>query len=118
MATCILVVDDDPETRDLMDAVLTRSGYTVVTADNGREALDVLEQVRPDLIFLDIHMPVMDGEQFREIQRRDRELLQIPTVVMTAANVDPLLDIAVEETLHKPVHLREVLAIAKRHCVL
>jgi CheY-like chemotaxis protein len=115
---CILVVDDDPDVRDMMDAVLTTAGYVVITAVNGEEALEFLDSIRPALILLDVNMPMMDGAEFREAQRRDPELIRIPTVVMTGgADVEPQLDIAVEETLRKPVHRSDLLAMVQRYCI-
>ncbi|HEY1546675.1 MAG TPA: response regulator [Kofleriaceae bacterium] len=113
---CVLVIDDDPEIREMMDAVLTKSGFVVVTAADGDEGLRLVRSERPALIFLDIHMPVTDGAAFREAQRRDAELIRIPTVVMTAADGEPLLDLAVAETLRKPARLNDLLRIARRYC--
>src|SRR5262249_10932578 len=97
-------------------AVIEKAGYTVQTATNGQEGLDLLSTLRPELILLDVCMPIMDGPTFRQEQRRHWNWLHIPTVVMTGANEEPMLDIAVEETLRKPIHTEELLAIVQRHC--
>ena len=110
-----LVIDDDPEARDMLASLLIKAGFTVATARDGREALDLLRTVRPAVIFVDLYMPIMDGAEFRQEQRRNREWLYIPTVVMTGSDDEPLLDLAVEETLHKPVHAAELLEIVRRH---
>ncbi len=99
-----------------MSAVIETAGYVVVTASNGQEALDRIEEQRPSLIFLDIEMPVMDGPEFRQHQRHDPELLRIPTIVMTGSQLEPLLDLAVGETLQKPARLADVLALVRRYC--
>ena len=112
----VLVIDDDADTRELLDEALARAGYTVVTASNGQEALALLRSIRPEMILLDIQMPVMDGSEFREAQRRDHDLIKIPTVVMTGSKEEPLLDIAVVETLTKPFRTKELLAVVRRHC--
>lgn len=112
----VLVIDDDPEARDMADAVLSRAGYTIATAANGLEALALLRLARPELILLDICMPVCDGAQFRQEQRRNRQWIKIPTVVMTGIADEPVLDVAVEEALRKPVRAGELLAIAGRYC--
>jgi CheY-like chemotaxis protein len=112
-----LIVDDDPESVEVIHEILAREGYDVETAANGADALALLDSIRPALIFLDVQMPVMDGAEFRQVQRRDRDLIRIPTIVMTAAAVEPLLDLAVEETLRKPVRKDELLRIVRRHCV-
>lgn len=112
----VLIVDDDEDARDLMEMLLTKEGYSVRTACNGREALELLQTLRPSLILLDVQMPVMDGMEFRAHQRRDRALLSIPTVVLTGAAVEPMLDLAVEEALRKPLRSVDLLAIVRRHC--
>jgi CheY-like chemotaxis protein len=112
----VLVVDDDPESRDMIDAVLTRAGYSVATAGDGLEALALLRSVRPELILLDVCMPICDGAQFRQEQRRNRDWIKIPTIVMTGLADEPVLDVAVEEALRKPISSAELLAIAAAHC--
>lgn len=78
----ILVVEDDKHVRKLMNAVLKREGYDVVTAENGREALEVLEVQHIDLIILDIMMPEMDGYEFaEELKEADN---RIPILMATA----------------------------------
>jgi len=111
-----MLVDDDADVRDLIAMSLEKHGYTVVTAANGREALTLLETVLPQMIFLDLQMPVMDGHEFRECQRRDRRLLAIPTVVLSGSRLEPQLDLAIAATLHKPARCEELLAIVRTHC--
>jgi CheY-like chemotaxis protein len=112
----VLVIDDDSESRDMIDAVLTRAGYTVAMAAHGLEGLALLRVLRPELILLDVCMPICDGAQFRQEQRRNREWITIPTIVMTGLADEPVLDVAVEEALRKPIHTAELLAIAASHC--
>jgi CheY-like chemotaxis protein len=61
MQAQILVVDDEPVIVDVLTRFLTREGYSVVTARNGREALEIVKRHQPDLILLDVTMPEMDG---------------------------------------------------------
>ena len=112
----VLVVDDDPEARDMMDAVITAAGYSVVTAANGLEALQRLHVVRPELILLDVCMPICDGAEFRQQQRRNRQWIKIPTVVMTGVEDEPVLDVGVEEALRKPIRARDLRALVGRYC--
>lgn len=114
----VLVVDDDEDTRDLVAAIITQAGYTVDVACSGREALARLRSEVPELIFLDIQMPDLDGAEFREQQRRVRDWIRIPTVVMTGSMEEPQLDIGVKATLHKPVRSRDFLALVRQHCTL
>jgi CheY-like chemotaxis protein len=113
----ILVVDDDEDNREVLGEVLGEAGYSVVCARDGAEALQLLGQLRPDVILLDLHMPIMDGLEFRAAQRRDPSLALIPTVVMTAADrfKDRMAELAPAETLRKPVKLAKLLSIVERY---
>ncbi|HEY6034142.1 MAG TPA: response regulator, partial [Kofleriaceae bacterium] len=102
-AVDVLLVDDEQDVRDLVSEILSRAGYTVRTASDGRDAIEVLDHVRPSVIIMDLQMPIMNGAEFRQAQRRNREWIKIPTVVMTGTTDEPLLDLAIEETLKKPV---------------
>jgi CheY-like chemotaxis protein len=83
----ILVVDDDDEIRSTLLALLEDEGFKAAGARNGREALGYLRcHPRPDLIVLDLMMPVMSGQEFRAEQLRDAELAGIPVVVLSASN--------------------------------
>lgn len=84
----ILVVDDDPDLSSSLAEVLHDEGYDVSCAHDGEEALRALRSAPPDAILLDLTMPVMDGWTFRERQRDDPDLAQIPTVVISAAYAD------------------------------
>lgn len=115
----ILVIDDDTDGRELMADLLRRAGYEVATACNGCEGLERLHEaaVPPALILLDIHMPVMDGPHFREAQRQDPVLLEIPTVVMTSdPDLNPVLDLAIARTVKKPFRRGELLEIVEQLC--
>lgn len=81
----VLVVDDDAEIREGISELLRDEGFEVVTAENGRAALDTL-QGRRDIrvILLDLLMPVMDGATFRAHQLADRSIAQIPFIMLTA----------------------------------
>ena len=82
----ILVVDDDLGIRESLGAVLESAGYRVRLAANGEAALGALgsEPGLPDLILLDLMMPVMDGWQFRSRQLQDPRLREIPVVIISA----------------------------------
>ncbi len=80
----ILLVEDDDHIRDLLDRKLVKQGYTVNVARNGREALERLEEVEPDLILLDLMMPEMDGFTFIEKLRLNSAWKEIPVIVSTA----------------------------------
>ena len=82
----ILVVEDDPDTRESIADILSEEGYDPLVAGNGREALDRLEtaDAPPKLILLDMMMPVMDGRAFIKEMRRSRDLSHIPVLVFSA----------------------------------
>ena len=80
----ILVVEDDKNTRKLMEAVLSQNGYEPVPACDGVEALEILDKKHIDLILLDIMMPRMDGYEFTEIIRENPALGDIPILMVTA----------------------------------
>jgi CheY-like chemotaxis protein len=114
----VLIVEDNEVTRDVMALILESDGFEVSTAANGRSALERLRGgERPCVILLDLMMPVMDGWQFREEQRRDRALADIPVVVCTAAGEGtPKAALGAAELLNKPVEANDLLAAVRRHC--
>lgn len=117
-AVNVLVIDDEDDTRQLIAEIITKAGYSVETAADGQQALDLLRSVVPDLILLDIQMPVLDGASFRQEQRRNPEWIRIPTAVITGSNEEPQLDPAIAATLRKPVGARQFLALVRQHCTL
>jgi len=83
----LLVVDDDPTIREMLEMVLDSEGYAVTTAQHGLAAFALLDEVRPHVILLDMKMPVMDGWGFLE-RYRQRPGPKVPVVVLTAAQDD------------------------------
>jgi len=83
----VLVVEDDPATRDVVRRALERDGWIVFEADNGRSALESLKHAAPDLIVLDLMMPQMDGFEFVAELRRTESGRRIPVVVVTAKEI-------------------------------
>ena len=82
----VLVVDDDPDVRRLTESVLTERGYRVEVSMHGRDGIQRLREACPDLIVLDLDMPVMDGWQFRMEQRSltDQARAAVPVLLLTA----------------------------------
>jgi signal transduction histidine kinase/DNA-binding response OmpR family regulator len=101
----VLLVEDDPSTRDVMKRALDKTGWEVVEADNGRVALDQIGARRPDLILLDLMMPVMDGFDFLIELHANTDWRSIPVVVLTAKDLTDedrrMLSGRVEEILEK-----------------
>jgi signal transduction histidine kinase/DNA-binding response OmpR family regulator len=112
--TCpVLLVEDDAETREVMARTLEKAGWTVSEAGNGQEALDIMSDLHPRLILLDLMMPVMDGFDFLTAMRARPEWQHIPVIVITAkdltADVRDRLNGRVEEIVEKSAYTREQL---------
>lgn len=111
----LLAVDDDPAVLQTVVDILEDEGYTVATASNGEEALDMLAAVEPAAILLDMRMPVMDGWQFvRALDGRRA----IPIIVMTAAQDARQWahEIGAAGWVAKPFDLLELLEVVGRLC--
>jgi CheY-like chemotaxis protein len=102
----VLVVEDDPDIRELEADALKSEGHLVYPAENGREGLRLAQVVHPDVVVLDLMMPVMTGWEFRAAQRVDPELCEVPVIVVSAVAGDGL---AAARTLAKPFELSELL---------
>ena len=97
---CILVVDDDPGIRQMTQILLKTEGYEVRVASNGVEGLEVIQEVHPAVVILDLQMPLMGGvELFREIDGPDRPLV----VIMSAFDADRVCkELGAEACISKP----------------
>ena len=106
----VLVVDDDPSIRDLLAEELRYRGYSVITARNGSEALDRLHVMMPDVIVLDLMMPVMDGWTFVERYRDRAGRRPVPIIAVSAAgDLPPGYEaLGVAAFLRKPFDLNEL----------
>lgn len=117
----VLLVEDDVETREIMAHALEKSGWKVFEASNGQEALDMMADVQPQLILLDLMMPVMDGFGFLAEMRAQPEWQDIPVIVITAKDLTAAdrtrLSGCVEEVLDKNAYSREQLLKQIREAV-
>ena len=112
----VMVVDDERDPRESVCEWLSAKGYAVVPARDGADALRQLRASdghKPDVILLDLMMPVMNGWQFREQQARDPQLASIPVIVITA-NRDTR-GIEADDTLFKPVNPEHLLQVVERY---
>ena len=117
MAKKILAVDDERHIVRLVEVNLQRAGYEVVTASNGLKALEELRSSsRPDLILLDLMMPVMDGTQLQEHLARDDELADIPVLVCSASGERARRQPHAVGFLPKPVDPPALLDAVHRYC--
>lgn len=111
MSKTVLMVDDQPSIRSLVQMYLTQEGFRVVTASNGREALFLARQEKPDLIILDLMMPEMDGHDFMRAHRKERDT----PVIMLTAKVEENdrvlgLELGADDYVSKPFSPRELAA--------
>lgn len=98
---CVLVVDDEPAIRNLERVILSSAGYHVLTASNGAEALEVLQQNEPTVVVLDMQMPIMDGRSlFRAIANWEKR----PAVLVVSSNGarSAQIELGAEASLEKP----------------
>jgi signal transduction histidine kinase/DNA-binding response OmpR family regulator/PAS domain-containing protein len=83
----VLVVDDDPKTRDMLRRTLQKAGWTVAEAANGSEAIEALERAKPALVLLDLMMPGMDGFEVLERLYGDETWREVPVIIITAKDL-------------------------------
>jgi CheY-like chemotaxis protein len=112
----VLVVDDDAGTRELVRSILADEGYQVDTASNGDAALASLRLDHPDVILLDVRMPVLDGWGFRAAQLALPAARDIPVVLVSASGPmePPSPELAPAVTLAKPFDVDQLLAALER----
>jgi DNA-binding response OmpR family regulator len=109
----ILLAEDDEDVREMLAFTLTSRGYTVETAVNGREVLDLLSRTRPCLVILDLVMPLMTGQQVLA-EMKARKLDDIPVCVISALGGPPPPQAVT--SLVKPFDVADVVAIAAKYC--
>jgi CheY-like chemotaxis protein len=113
----ILIVEDDADLREMMAQLLALEGFRAEAVANGRDALDYLEKGDcPDLILLDLMMPVMDGWEFRRRQRADPELAHVPVVILSALDQARAADLGGPAFLKKPLDFDRLLELVRRYC--
>ena len=111
MPKTILVIEDDSNIRELLRLYLEQEGYAVETAQDGMEGLRTFKRVHPDLILLDLMMPVMDGTQ---VMRELRQTSKVPVIMLTAKGetFDKVagLELGADDYVTKPFETRELIA--------
>ena len=115
----VLIIEDDPDAREVLGEILRSDGYEAVAVADGREGLATLRSgLRPCLILLDMLMPGMDGWQFRRAQSADRELAEIPVVVVSGAKAarNSALGSGAVAFLSKPVAPEALLSAVAAAC--
>jgi CheY-like chemotaxis protein len=111
----VLLVEDDPDVRESVSALLKRHGLVVLATDEGRKALELAEHARPSVILLDLMTNGMSGWEFLEKRQTIRALSRIPVVVMTG---DPNATVGADIILRKPFGEDQLLAALRRYVQL
>lgn len=110
----ILIVDDEPDILEFLQYNLRKEGYTVATANDGRQAIEVAEREKPDLIILDIMMPELDGVETCRILRSRKEFNMTPVAFLTARDEDftqiSALDTGGDDYITKPIKPRVLIS--------
>jgi two-component system phosphate regulon response regulator PhoB len=110
----ILVADDEADVRDLVSYRLTRSGYEVIAARDGEQALRLAEEEQPDLAVLDVMMPKLDGYEVTSRLRSDGRLQRLPVILLTARaqedDVSRGFEVGADDYLKKPFNPDELVA--------
>jgi DNA-binding response OmpR family regulator len=113
MANKILIVDDEPGILLMITARFQKSGYQVATATNGEEALQKVKQDRPDLVILDVMMPILNGYQVCRTLKDDPEFKKIPVILLTAKTTESDefwgLEAGADAYVPKPYNAQELL---------
>jgi CheY-like chemotaxis protein len=113
----VLIVEDDADLREMMAQLLALEGYQTAAVANGREALEYLQQEdAPNLILLDLMMPVMDGWEFRRHQQANPALAAVPVVVLSALDQSRTAGVNAEAILKKPLDFDRLLELVRLFC--
>jgi two-component system, NtrC family, sensor kinase len=112
----VLVIDDEPAVRDLMQRFLSKEGFRVVTAAGGEDGLRLARQIRPDAITLDVMMPGVDGWAVLSALKADPDLAVIPVIMLTIVDDRNLgYALGAADYLTKPIDRERLLAVLKQH---
>ena len=120
----VLIVEDDPDLREMLAALLLTEGFHAVSAEDGLEALHLLRAVRrrapevPCLILLDLMMPRLSGKEFRRAQLGDPTVASVPVAVMSGASdlEQRALALGAVATLAKPIDCDVLMNVVRRYC--
>jgi CheY-like chemotaxis protein len=116
----VLVVEDHDDTREMVELILRLDGYTVCSAKDGAEALEVMGREMPCLILLDVTMPVMDGITFARKLREscDAAMAATPILLLTALSSvdDAMAQTGAVSVIGKPIAIDRVIAEVERYC--
>ena len=111
MAKVILIVEDEPTNRKLVGDLLKRIGYITIEATDGKQGVELARAKKPDLILMDIQMPVMDGLEATRILKADATTKNIPVLALTSyameGDKERILEAGCDGYLTKPIDIQE-----------
>lgn len=113
----ILVVDDEPELLWVLSFRLGKSGYKIFSASDGQEALDLAQQIVPDLIILDVNLPTLHGDKVAAILKKEEKFKNVPMILIsaTAISLDKVAaDCFADDYFTKPIEPEELLKKIKQ----
>jgi two-component system response regulator ResD len=114
MSFKVLIADDEPQIREILNVYFTKEGFQVVEAGDGKEAMEKISKERPDILLLDVMMPVMDG---LEVCTQVRQKYDLPIIMLTAKGEDDDrilgLEKGADDYITKPFNTKEVVARVK-----
>jgi CheY-like chemotaxis protein len=116
-AGVVVVIEDDESARDLLTRVLENEGYQVATAINGKEGLELVRELKPMAVTLDVLMPQMDGWQTLNALKADPELSEIPAILVSMLDEKKRgFALGADHYLTKPIHRAELVSLLQPYC--
>ncbi len=120
MGKKILIVDDDVKNRKLLRVLLQNSGYETIEAEDGQQAINLARENNPDLILMDIRMPVMDGIEATKILKSEGSTAGIPVIALTSYALKGdreriLTDAGCDDYVTKPIEIKLLLEIVRKY---
>ncbi len=119
MPKVILIVDDEPTNVKLLHVVLQKNGYTTLEAIDGKQGVGMARSQKPDVIIMDINMPVMDGLEATQILKKDESTKNIPIICISSSAMkgdkEKILQTGCDEYISKPIDIYKVLGIVAQY---
>jgi two-component system cell cycle response regulator DivK len=119
MGRVILIVEDDPKTLKLLRDLLQIKGYTTLEATDGKQGVDMAREKMPDLIFMDLQMPVMDGFEAIKILKADPVIKNIPIIALTACAMqgdrEKCMEAGYDDYITKPLDTRALVTTVNEY---
>lgn len=110
----ILIVDDNSDSREMLSVILTHEGFSVITAEDGLEALALVKEVQPDLIITDINMPNLDGIELTKKLREQFQSTSLPIVIVSAFGsgmISEAIHAGANDAIKKPMEIDALLTL-------